>query len=501
MYCSVISTALCGVEAVPVFVEADCTEGMPSFCIVGNVSSQVREGLDRVRAALKNYGISIPPRKLTLNLSPAENRKEGTRFDLPIAASILAILSKIPEVSLDDTMIIGELSLAGRVLGVSGVLPSVIKAKEQKVRMCIVPMENLHEARQVKGINVIGIRDLGEFLEYCIDGVLPPEEEGEKFLPSAQVPDFSDIKGQDEVKRAALISAAGFHNLLLTGPPGSGKSMTARRIPGILPEMTEKEQQDVSVIYSVAGLLNEELPYITQRPFRSPHNSLSPQALCGGGRIPKPGEITLAHRGVLFIDELPYMPQRNLEYLRGPLEDRKILISRAYGSYEFPADFLFVAAMNPCPCGYYPDMKKCRCTENNVRNYIARISQPILDRIEVRVNVPPAKFDVLLDPGKSRKSQSMQMKETVANAFEIQKKRYADLGICFNSELDASRIQEFCRLSGNAQKLLKEAFLKMDLSARGYHRVLKLARTIADLEEAEIITDDHVGEALRYRGI
>lgn len=499
MYYTVLSAAICGIEAVPVSVEADMGEGMPSFNIVGSVSAQVRESQDRVRTALKNQGIFLPPKRMTLNLFPGDIRKEGTRFDLPIAAAILVILEKVPPDCLEGTMVLGELSLDGRIHPVSGVLPSVVAAKECGAKRCIVPGKNLFEARSIGGIEIIGADSLSDLIRYCREGVVPQYDREEAKKGKSEVPlDFSDIKGQDAVKRAALISAAGFHNLLLCGPPGSGKSMTAKRIPGILPEMTVSEQHEVSVIYSVSGLLTPDLPVITSRPFRSPHHSLSPPALCGGGRIPKPGEITLAHRGVLFIDELPYMPARNLEYLRGPLEDRQIRISRSFGSYVFPADFLFVAAMNPCPCGYYPDQKKCRCNEKDIRNYLSRISQPILDRIEVRVDVPAIRYNDLRKK-REEESQSGKMKEIVSEAFEIQKKRYEGLGICFNSELPAAYVEKYCQATSGAEKLIAAMFERLSLSARGYHRILKLSRTIADIEGQEKIGEDHVSEAFRYR--
>ena len=498
MYFSILSAALNGVEAVPVFVEADISEGMPSFTIVGSVSTQVREAQERVRTALKNQGIYLPPKRITLNLAPADIRKEGSRFDLPIAAAILVILARIPSESLDGAMILGELRLDGRINPVSGILPSVIAAKSGQVKKCIVPRDNYFEASAIKGIEIIGVASLEELMGYCC-GTFRPEMPAYKESGKHELqPDFSDIKGQEAVKRAALISAAGFHNLLLSGPPGSGKSMTANRIPGILPEMTEKEQQEVSVIYSVAGLLTPEMPVIKHRPFRAPHHTLSAQALCGGGRIPRPGEITLAHRGVLFIDELPLMAAKNLEYLRGPLEDRMIRISRSGVSCTFPADFLFVAAMNPCPCGFYPNTERCSCTEKDIRSYYNRISQPILDRIDLRVDVPAVRF-AELRAKKDKEISSAMLREKVSAAFEIQRERYKDLTFCFNSELPPALVDRYCVMTKGAGELLRNVYEKQLLSARGYHRVLKLSRTIADIEGAGEITEEHVSEALCFK--
>ena len=498
MYFSILSAALNGVEAVPVFVEADISDGMPSFTIVGSVSTQVREAQDRVRTALKNQGIFLPPKRITINLAPADIRKDGSRFDLPIAAVILAILAKIPPGSIEETMILGELRLDGRINPVSGILPSVIAAKSGGLKKCIVPRDNYFEASAIKGIEVIGVASLEELTDYCCGRSSPETPVCNETAGKELQPDFSDIKGQEAVKRAALISAAGFHNLLLSGPPGSGKSMTANRIPGILPEMTEKEQQEVSVIYSVAGLLTPDMPVITHRPFRAPHHTLSPQALCGGGRIPGPGEITLAHRGVLFIDELPLMAAKNLEYLRGPLEDRKIRISRSGGACTFPADFLFVAAMNPCPCGFYPNTDRCTCTEKDIRSYYNRISQPILDRIDLRVDVPALKFSELKSK-KDKEISSAILREKVAAAFEKQKERYKGLSFCFNSELPPALVDRYCVLTKSAGDLIRNAYEKQLLSARGYHRVLKLARTIADIEDSQEITEEHISEALCFK--
>ena len=500
MFCRILSAAIQGISCEPVTIELDISNGMPVFVMVGSVSGKVRESQDRVRTALRNLGIYLPPKRITLNLSPGELKKDGTGFDLPIAAALLTALEQIPAGALDRCLVLGELHLNGETEGVPGVLPSILTARRLGLRTCIIPYANAAEASSIGDMSIIALKDLSELIDYCRnpDSGRYLFRRPETTADPDDYPDFSDIRGQTAVKRAALVCAAGFHNLLLCGPPGSGKSMTAKRIPAILPDLTYEEKIEVSQIYSVAGLLSADRPLITRRPFRAPHYSLSPPALCGGGRIPAPGEITLAHRGVLFLDELPEIPGRTVELLRGPMEDRSILISRSSGSFRFPASFLLVAAMNPCPCGYYPDMNKCTCTRSEIRNYLSRVSQPILDRIDVRANVTSASFADLNTPEKDTLTTE-KMKRMVSRAFVRQQERYRNTEIRFNSELPASRVRQFCTLTPEASRLLESAFSRMNLSARAYHRILKLSRTIADLDESDLICETHLSEAFCFR--
>lgn len=498
MFAAVMSAVILGMEVSPIQVEADVSDGLPSFTMVGFPSAQVKEAQDRVRTALKNNGIALPPKRITVNFSPADIKKQGAGFDIPVAAAVLAATGRIPAENLKGVMMAGELSLNGEIHAISGILPIVIRAREEKCRFCIVPSGNMREAGLVSDMKIIGVKDIRELVGFLRD---PDSFQAGSLLdvPGSSLPeflDFSDIRGQETLRRAVEIAVSGFHNLLMIGPPGAGKTMVARRIPGIMPPLTFEESLELTKIYSIAGLLSSADPLVRQRPFRSPHHTSSAQALAGGGLNPRPGEITLAHRGVLFLDEMPEFSRRSLEILRQPLEDREIRISRVSGTYVFPADFILCAAMNPCPCGYYPDMNQCRCTAGQVSRYLNKLSQPLLDRLDLCADAEPVSFQNL----KGRAGESSEtIRKRVEQVHGLQRQRYKNEPIQFNGELKGKKIEEYCKWDSQAEQLLETAFDKMGLSARAYHRVLKVARTIADMDGSFLIGRKHISEALSYR--
>lgn len=505
MLCSVFSSVLHGLDAMIINVEADISNGLPSFDMVGCLGSEVREAKERVRTAIRNSGFVLPPSKITINISPADIRKVGGGYDLSIAIALLGAIGIVPKDALTDTMFLGELALNGEVREVKGVLPSTIKAKEVGITKCFVPKQNVKEGAVVGGIKIIGITNLKMLVDILNNPLLEEPElvetnnlfENEKndYFSNG---DFQDIIGQAGVKRAAEIAATGMHNLLIIGPPGSGKTMISRRIPTILPKLTLEESLEITSIYSVAGQNVDGL--ITTRPFRSPHHTTSPTAMSGGGVNPKPGEISLAHKGVLFLDEFAEFKTATIETLRQPLEDRNILISRVKGNYNFPADIMLVAAMNPCKCGYYPDRLKCSCTPNDINKYYNRISGPIMDRIDICVEAPKIEVSDLRKNSKNSESSS-DIRKRVEKAVAIQKERYKGTSYNFNSQIKSKDIDKYCKMDKEAMAFLDNVFEKLDLSARAYYKIIRVARTIADLDNSDTININHISEAACYRSI
>lgn len=512
MYGKVYSAGRRGMEGFLVEVETDISEGLPCMELVGALGGEVKEARERVKAALHHCGVSLPPKRITVNLSPAGRRKEGGGFDLPVAAAILGALGKLPgsertpshssgaSRSLwDDTLLLGELGLDGTLKPVNGILPLTHFAREQGFSYCLMAKENAPEGCLVKGIQILAISHLSELWELVKEPArfVCRYSLGESREEKSSRKDFADIFGQEALKRAAEVAAAGMHNLLIVGPPGAGKTMAAERIPGILPELSWEEKLEITKIYSICGRLKREAPLVEERPFRALHHTVPAAALMGGGRVPEPGEISLAHQGVLFLDELPEFPRRVLETLRQPMEEREVVISRVYGAYRFPANFVFVAGMNACPCGHFPDREQCHCTEAEIHRYQSRLSRPLLERIDICTEVKKLSYEEVSGAGKGESSASIR--ERVEKACRIQKHRYRNEGFRFNSAIPAGRIAEFCPLEEEARKRLEKVYEVKRLSARTYHKILKVARTIADLEGAEVIGKSHISEAVSYR--
>lgn len=502
MFAKINSMGLLGLNAYPVYVEIEASRGLESLDIVGLADVAVKESRERIKSAFRTSSVPFPKARLMVNLAPADVKKSGSVHDLSIAVAILAAQGLVTEKQLEKSAFIGEVSLGGEIRPVSGVLPMTLMAKSQGINEMFVPKDNAFEASVVDGIAVYGVESLSELILHLGGKALiePMKKYEAKEADYFSELDFADVKGQQTAKKALEIAACGGHNVLMVGAPGSGKSMLAKRMPSILPQMTFEESIETTNIHSISGILNPETPLVTKRPFRSPHHTISPAGLSGGGSVPRPGEISLAHNGLLFLDELAEFSRQTLEILRQPLEDQKVTISRVSGSITYPCSIMLIAAMNPCPCGYYGHpTKKCICSQKQVSNYLSKISGPVLDRFDIHLEVAPVEYDSLSSTVKEE--SSAQIRERVQRAREIQNERYKGTAVTCNARITSDILHDVCPMTDAANDMLRGVFDRLGLSARAYDRILKVARTIADMDNSQVIDKKHIAQAVQYRSL